>query len=132
MRSCVLEHPPGNEIYRSQESFGQISVFEVDGEKEWQYCQNICYIAKLFLDHKTLVYDTNIFLFYIVCEMDAHGAHFVGYFSRDKFSQQNNLACILTLPIYQKKGYGRFMISLSYELSKLEKKVGTPERPLST
>jgi histone acetyltransferase MYST1 len=41
------------------------------------------------------------------------------------------LACILTLPPYQQKGYGKFLIALSYELSKREKKIGTPERPLS-
>lgn len=42
-----------------------------------------------------------------------------------------NLACILTLPCYQRRGYGKFMISISYELSKREQKLGTPERPLS-
>lgn len=31
----------------------------------------------------------------------------------------------------QRKGYGRFLISLAYELSKKEGKIGTPERPLS-
>ncbi len=42
-----------------------------------------------------------------------------------------NLACILTFPAYQRKGYGRFIISMSYELSKKEQKVGSPEKPLS-
>ena len=41
------------------------------------------------------------------------------------------MQCILTYPQYQRKGYGRFLISLSYELSKQEHKTGTPERPLS-
>lgn len=42
-----------------------------------------------------------------------------------------NLACILTLPPFQRKGYGKLLISFSYELSKKEQKIGTPEKPLS-
>ncbi|XP_073280890.1 histone acetyltransferase of the MYST family 1-like isoform X2 [Primulina huaijiensis] len=50
----------------------------------------------------------------------------------EKHSEESyNLACILTLPPYQRKGYGKFLIAFSYELSKKENKVGTPERPLS-
>merc|ERR1712176_1734191 len=36
-----------------------------------------------------------------------------------------------TFQQYQKCGYGKFIISLSYELSKKEKKAGSPEKPLS-
>jgi len=46
------------------------------------YAQNLCLLAKLFLDHKTLYYDTDPFLFYVCCEMDNKGYHLVGYFSK--------------------------------------------------
>ncbi len=59
------------------------------------------------------------------------GCHLVGYFSKEKESDGNNLACILTLPPYQRKGYGKFLISLSYQLTKLEGICGSPEKPLS-
>jgi len=131
-RKCLLRHPPGNEIYRSDEKNVRVAVFEVDGAREKVYCQNLCYIAKLFLDHKTLEFDCTPFLFYIFCEVDETGYHIVGYFSKEKISQSKyNLACILTLPCHQRKGYGRLIISLSYELSKIERKVGSPEKPIS-
>ena len=89
-----------------------------------------------------------------MCESDHRGAHIVGYFSKEKESaEEYNVACILTLPshqefidehshkvvfvkivlsiIQQRRGYGRLLIEFSYELSKLEKKQGTPEKPLS-
>ena len=46
------------------------------------YCQNLCLIAKMFLDHKTLYYDVEPFLFYVIAEYDDKGYHFVGYFSK--------------------------------------------------
>jgi histone acetyltransferase MYST1 len=77
----------------------------VDGAKEPIYTGNLCYIAKLFLDHKTLEYDCTVFLFYVLCEVDEKGCHIVGYFSKEKRSECNyNLACILALPAHQRKG----------------------------
>jgi len=125
---CPHRHPPGREIYREL----GLSVFEVDGRQNRVYCQNLCLLAKLFLDHKTLYYDVDPFFFYIICHVDDAGAHIVGYFSKEKVSaEEYNLACILTFPQYQKHGYGKFIISLSYELSIRERKTGSPEKPLS-
>lgn len=67
---------------------------------------------------------------------------------QEKLSYDNyNLACIMVLPTHQRKGYGRLLIELSkcpiktkkvpklkllgYEISKHERKVGSPEKPLS-
>ncbi|XP_054760219.2 histone acetyltransferase KAT7-like isoform X2 [Lytechinus pictus] len=128
LAKCVWRHPPGDEIYRK----GNNSVFEVDGKKNKIYCQNLCLLAKLFLDHKTLYYDVEPFLFYIMTENDSSGCHILGYFSKEKNSFLNyNVSCILTLPQYMRQGYGKMLIDFSYLLSKREEKIGSPEKPLS-
>lgn len=75
---CVWRHPPGEEVYRKD----KISVWEVDGKRYKQYCQNLCLLAKFFLDHKTLYYDVEPFLFYVMTLVDNEGCHTVGYFSK--------------------------------------------------
>jgi len=126
---CRHRAPPGDEIYRGHDGIG---MWEIDGAKEKHYCQNLCYLAKMFLDHKTLYHDVDLFMFYVMTESDEHGHHIVGYYSKEKFSEVGyNLACILALPCHQRKGYGRFLIQFSYELSKIEQKAGHPEKPLS-
>ncbi|KAG8898734.1 hypothetical protein FRC00_002365 [Tulasnella sp. 408] len=127
---CKARHPPGDEIYRDE----TISVFEVDGRKNKIYCQNLCLLSKMFLDHKSLFYDVEPFLFYVMTETDDVGARFIGYFSKEKRSpKEYNLSCIMTLPVRQKKGYGNFLIDFieGYLLSKKEGRIGGPETPLS-
>lgn len=120
--------PPGREIYRE----GNVSIFELKGWRQKVSCQCLCLLSKLFLDHKTLFYDVEGFIFYVLCECDQNGAHIAAYFSRELNSADGNiLACITTLPPYQKKGYGRLLISLSYEIAKRLRRSGGPERPLS-
>ncbi|KAA8915846.1 hypothetical protein TRICI_002000 [Trichomonascus ciferrii] len=128
---CPYKHPPGNEIYR----YGKNSVFEVDGKKMALYCQNLCLLAKMFLDSKTLYYDVEPFMFYVLTENDSYGCHFVGYFSKQKQPSPEfayNVSCILTLPTAQRKGYGNFLIDFSYLLTRRENSTGTPEKPLSS
>lgn len=128
IEKCTRHCPPGKEIYRESD----LSMFEIDGKEHKIYCQNLCLLSKLFLDHKTLYYDVDPFLFYVLCEVDDEGSHIVGYFSKEKHSQENyNLACILTFPPYQRKGYGKLLISISYEITKRESTTGSPEKPLS-
>jgi GNAT superfamily N-acetyltransferase len=43
----------------------------------------------------------------------------------------NNVACILVFPPWQRRGLGQILIAASYELGKREGRFGGPERPLS-
>ncbi|KAK1219388.1 Histone acetyltransferase [Marasmius sp. AFHP31] len=125
---CKARHPPGDEIYRD----AAVSIFEVDGRKNKIYCQNLCLLSKMYLDHKSLFYDVEPFLFYVMTEVDDVGARFVGYFSKEKRSPKDyNVSCIMTLPVRQRKGWGNLLIDFSYLLSKKEKRTGSPEKPLS-
>uniref|UniRef100_W5KBF5 histone acetyltransferase n=1 Tax=Astyanax mexicanus TaxID=7994 RepID=W5KBF5_ASTMX len=127
-QKCGWFHPPANEIYRKD----SLSVFEVDGNISKIFCQNLCLLAKLFLDHKTLYYDVEPFLFYVLTQNDAKGCHLVGYFSKEKLCQQKyNVSCIMIMPQYQRQGFGRFLIDFSYLLSRREGQAGSPEKPLS-
>ena len=105
-----MRHPPGDEIYRD----GAVAVFEVDGRKNKIYCQNLCLLSKMFLDHKSLFYDVEPFLFYVIAEVDDIGARFVGYFSKEKRSPKDyNVSCIMTLPVRQRQGWGNLLIDFS-------------------
>ncbi|KAG1734123.1 hypothetical protein EDB19DRAFT_1728323 [Suillus lakei] len=115
---CKTRHPPGDEIYRD----GAMSIFEVDGRKNKIYCQNLCLLSKMFLDHKSLFYDVEPFLFYVITETDDMGARFVGYFSKEKCSPKDYNV---------KTGVGKLLIDFSYLLSKKEQRAGSPEKPLS-
>jgi len=98
------------------------------------YAQNLSLFSKLFLDTKSVFFDVNTFLYYplILRNTDHPYGHVVGFFSKEKMSwDNNNLACILVFPPWQKRGLGQVLIAASYELGKREGRFGGPERPLS-
>ncbi|KAJ3018077.1 K(lysine) acetyltransferase [Thoreauomyces humboldtii] len=127
---CKKRKTPGRVVYHKE----SLRIHEIDGRSDKLYCQNLCLLTKLFLDHKTVYFDMEQFLFYLLTRTDGDkdGEQILGYFSKEKHSYESyNLACILILPPHQRKGYGRMLIEFSYELSKRQEQIGSPERPLS-
>ena len=144
LNNCSFKNPPGKKIYemkilpelssskKKERISDSISVYEIKGSENKLYCQNLCLIAKLFLDHKSIYFDVSPFKFYVLTENDKNGNHIVAYFSKEvSESSEYNLSCIMVLPPFQRKGYGQFLISLSYYLSNKQNKICTPETPLS-
>jgi GNAT superfamily N-acetyltransferase len=100
------------------------------------YTQNLSLFAKLFLETKSVFYDTTTFLYYLLLYRDpatpSAKPQVVGFFSKEKLSwDNNNLACILVFPPWQKRGFGQVLMGVSYELGKREGRLGGPEKPLS-
>jgi hypothetical protein len=54
--------PPGVNVYTKD----NYSIYEIDGEKNKLYAQNLCLFAKLFLDTKSVFYDVTTFLYYLL------------------------------------------------------------------
>ncbi len=91
--------------------------------------------AKLFLETKSVFFDASTFLYYTLVLRDSPespNGQVVGFFSKEKMSwDNNNVACILVFPPWQRRGLGQILIATSYELGRREERFGGPERPLS-
>lgn len=124
---------------------GEWSIWEVDGEKDGLFCQNLSLFAKLFLDNKSVFFDVTGFNYFLLVytppvKPPSTGAtedhpptpQITGFFSKEKMSwDNNNLACILVFPPWQRKGLGALLMGASYEISRREGILGGPEKPIS-
>lgn len=134
-------------------------MWEIDGETEKLYCQNLSLFGKLFLEQKSVFFDTGGFQYYVLTYTPPEPAFLptspgkqngvqgivkddiglktevLGFFSKENPSwDSNNLACILIFPPYQHRQLGKLLMSVSYKLSGWEWEggvIGGPEKPLS-
>lgn len=125
------------------ENQGEWSIWEVDGEEEGLFCQNLSLFAKLFLDNKSVFFDVVGFKYFLLVHTSPRAPlddgttlppkrQVVGFFSKEKLSwDNNNLACILVFPPWQRKGLGALLMGISYEISRREGMLGGPEKPIS-
>jgi hypothetical protein len=123
------------------------AVWEIEGEKEKLYCQNLSLFGKLFLEQKSVFFDTGSFKYYVltytkqedptspvpartrgrkrssststVDEDDLlYRTRVLGFFSKENLSwDANNLACILIFPPFQHRQLGQLLMAVSYKLS---------------
>ncbi|KAK5193805.1 SAS complex subunit [Exophiala xenobiotica] len=135
------------------------AIWEIDGEREKSYCQNLSLFGKLFLEQKSVFFDTGGFKYYAltytkppavgpvpkgrgrkrsssVFEDDTlYQTQVLGFFSKENLSwDANNLACILVFPPFQHRQLGQLLMAVSYKLSGWEWEggvIGGPEKPLS-
>lgn len=123
------------------------AVWEIEGEKEKLYCQNLSLFGKLFLEQKSVFFDTSGFKYYVLTyttqenlvspaptkararkrssstnttEEDdlLYHTRVLGFFSKENLSwDANNLACILIFPPFQHRQLGQLLMAVSYKLS---------------
>ena len=117
---------PGKIKYKSP----KYTIRKVKGSKHVLFCQCLCLFTKLFLDNKSMYFKVENYEFFILYETGSNKP--MGFFSKDLVSyQQNNLACILIFPPYQRRQLGTLLMEFSYKLSREEGLITGPELPLS-
>ena len=98
------------------------------------FCQNLSLFAKLFLDNKSVFFDVSGFKYFLLVHTSPTTSQnqVVGFFSKEKMSwDNNNLACILVFPPWQRKSLGTLLMGISYAISRREQILGGPEKPIS-
>ncbi|KAJ2911482.1 hypothetical protein MD484_g8935, partial [Candolleomyces efflorescens] len=61
-KRCTVVSPPGERVYARD----PLCIWEVDGAKEKLYCQTLSLFGKLFIDIKTIFFDLDNFMFYVL------------------------------------------------------------------
>ena len=109
------------------------------------FCQNLSLFSKLFLENKSVCFDLSAFNYYLLVYdgqppsgpsyarqgVSGQGTshQVIGFFSKEKMSwDHNNLACILIFPPWQRRGLGKVLMGVSYELGRREERMGGPEK----
>ncbi|CZT01264.1 uncharacterized protein RAG0_09003 [Rhynchosporium agropyri] len=148
---------PGKKVYvhggwreddAPRPAVGEWSIWEVDGGVETLFCQNLSLFAKLFLDNKSVFFDVSGFNYFLLVYTPPQNSphnltspspssqspqkQIIGFFSKEKLSwDNNNLACILIFPPWQRKGLGALLMGISYAVARREQILGGPEKPIS-
>ncbi|KAI3893492.1 hypothetical protein MKX03_022820 [Papaver bracteatum] len=79
-KECQGRDPPGHKIYID----GKLSVFQIDGAKHKDYCDNICYLGSMFLDIMPNSERSESSMFYVLVVRDDSGYDLIAYFSEVK------------------------------------------------
>jgi GNAT superfamily N-acetyltransferase len=90
------------------------------------------------LDNKSVFFDVQGFNYFLLVHTSLPSSptpgaqQIVGFFSKEKMSwDNNNLACILVFPPWQRKGLGALLMGVSYSIARREGILGGPEKPIS-
>ncbi|KAJ9604087.1 SAS complex subunit [Cladophialophora chaetospira] len=141
-----LNQPVPDSAFKVYEWEGY-AIWEIEGEKEKLYCQNLSLFGKLFLEQKSVFFDTSGFKYYVLTYTKPENSvpsaptktrgrkrsssssvaedddmllqtRVLGFFSKENLSwDANNLACILVFPPFQHRQLGQLLMAVSYKLS---------------
>lgn len=118
------------------------------------FCQNLSLFAKLFIENKSVCFDVHTFLYYVLVAKNPEKPRspvddaaskskrrstrvgseeptpqIIGFYSKEKLSwDNNNLACILIFPPWQRLGLGQLLMGVSYDMGWREGRLGGPEK----
>ncbi|KAI3884772.1 hypothetical protein MKW92_043969 [Papaver armeniacum] len=114
---CQVRDPPGHEIYID----GNLSIFQIDGAKNKDYCDNLCHLGSMFLDIGISSETIESSMFYVLVVQDdlSYDPDLIAYFSEVKqMMEPYGSSRFLCLPPYQRRGYATLLVRLACELKR--------------